>query len=364
MRDCRDLCVTPETELQQVLAVIDRGAVEIVLIADATGRLLGTLTDGDVRRALLRGLPLSVAVAEVMNPRFVSVGSDAAADQIVALMQARGIYQVPVVDGEGRLLGLHILRDLIGPEPRRNWAVIMAGGEGRRLWPITKYLPKPMLMVGGRPLVERLVTQLTACGFQTIFVSIGYLSHQIETHLGDGTQWGCQIRYLKEDRPLGTGGSLTLLPSPPDAPIVVVNGDLLTEVNFAALLDYHDQQQHLLTMCVKEFAYQVPYGVVKLDGRRIAALDEKPTQRYLVNAGIYALSPSTLEMIPKGVEYDLPNLVAALLRNNDSVGALSITEFWSDIGRPEDYDRLLSQTDRAKALASVEPGDATLRGID
>jgi NDP-sugar pyrophosphorylase family protein len=318
-----------------------------VLIVDGDDRLVGTVTDGDIRRALLRGLPLSVVVSKVMNPQFVSVGPETSPEQVVALMQARGISQVPVIDPDGRLLGLHVLRDLLGPEHRPNWAVIMAGGEGRRLWPITKYLPKPMLMVGGRPLVERIVSQLAACGFESVFVSTGYLSEHIETHLGDGAQLGCRIRYLKEDQPLGTGGSLKLLPSAPVAPVLVVNGDLVTEVNFAALMDYHVQQENALTLCVKDFSYQVPYGVVQLDGRNVTSLNEKPVHRHSVNAGIYVVNPEAIGLIPSGVEYHLTDLVTELLGRRRTVGALPITEFWTDIAHVEDYDRVLSRVEPA-----------------
>lgn len=342
MRDCRELTVSPDASLHQALAVIDRGAVEIVLVADEDHRLLGTVTDGDIRRALLRGLPFTVTVSHVMNAGFVSVGPEASQIQVLALMQARGLKQVPVLDVDGRLLGLHVLHDLIGAGQRPNWALIMAGGEGRRLWPITKYVPKPMLMVGGRPLVERIVTQLAACGFQRIFVSIGYLSQQIESHLGNGTQWGCRIHYLKEDRPLGTGGALSLLPERPVDPVLVVNGDLLTEVNFATLIDYHVQHRYALTMCVKEFSYEVPYGVVQLSDGCVTRVEEKPTQRFSINAGIYVLSPETVAAIPGGVEYHLTDLIADFVRRNRRVGAFPIREYWSDIGRVEDYNQVLS----------------------
>lgn len=340
MRDAEKILTGARASLREVLAVIDRGALEIAVVVGADGRPLGTVTDGDIRRAILRGLPLDTAAEEVMNSNFTAVGVDASPREVLTLMRARWIKQVPVLDAVGRIVGIHVLPDLVKNINRRpNWAVIMAGGEGRRLRPLTEKIPKPMLPVGDRPLLERIITRLVEHGFQRIFLSINYLGAAVEEHFGDGRRLGCSIAYLRETRPLGTGGALRLLPDDrPAAPLLVANGDLLTELNFSALMDYHAQQAHDATLCVREFNYQVPYGVVNLNGESVVSMVEKPLQRFFINAGVYVIEPELLSLIPPGVEYHLPTLLEAAGARGKAVGAFPVREYWLDIGQLEDYE--------------------------
>lgn len=338
MRSCDKLTIGPQTSLREVMAVIDQGAVEIALVVDGEGRLVATVTDGDVRRAILRGLALEAPVAEVSNRQFTAVGPDAASKEVLTLMLARSIKQVPVLSSDGQVLGLHVLPDLIGGVSERSqWAVVMAGGEGQRMRPLTENVPKPMLRVGNQLILGRIITQLVAYGFRRIFLSINYLGFKIEEHFGDGRRFGCTIEYLRESRPLGTAGALSLLPEYPTDSLLVTNGDLVTELNFSALMDYHVQQKHTATLCVREFNYQVPFGVVKVNKYRVASMEEKPLQRFLINAGIYVLEPELLSLIPRDTQYHMPNLLETASAAGKIVGAFPIREYWLDIGRLEDY---------------------------
>ncbi len=321
------------------MTIIDRGSEEIALVVDSQGCLIGTVTDGDIRRAILRGVGLESRVTEVMNPHCTVVGAEVSPKEVLTLMRARSLKQIPVTAPDGRLFGLHVWRDLVEPIVERpNWAVVMAGGEGQRLRPLTENLPKPMLQVGREPVLERIVVQLVAHGFHRIFLSVNYLGEKIEEYFADGRRFGCSIGYLREARPLGTVGALSLLPGRPDCALLVANGDLVTELNFSALMDYHTQQGHDATLCVREFSYQVPYGVVNLNRYRVVDMQEKPVQRFLINAGIYVLEAGLLGMIPPSVEYHMPKLLELASAAGKVVGAFPIREEWLDIGRLEDYE--------------------------
>lgn len=340
MRGFKGLTLLPESSLREAIAVIDRGVLQIALIATNGNRLLGTVTDGDIRRAIIRGLPLETPVSQIMNGEFTAVRPETFIQEVLNLMQARGLKQIPVLNSEGRLMGLHVLQDLIGIVELPNWVVIMAGGQGRRLHSLTERVPKPMLAVGERPLLDRTVAQLIAQGFRTIFLAVHYLGDQIQSYFGDGRKFGCEIKYLAETAPLGTGGALSLLPEKPAHSLLVINGDLLTEVNYVALLDYHVQNKCAATLCVREFKYQVPYGVVEVDHHLVLDVEEKPTQQFLINAGIYILEPGVLSLIPRNAKYELPKLISELRRQGKSVGAFPVREYWVDIGRQEDYEQV------------------------
>jgi dTDP-glucose pyrophosphorylase len=319
------------------MLAIDRGRLGIALVVDADGRLLGTVTDGDLRRAILRGVALDAAIDRVMNRDFTAVGRDATVSSVLELMRVRSIRQIPVLDAGGCMIALYFLPDLVEPSTRPNWAVIMAGGEGRRLRPLTEETPKPMLPVGERPLLENTVALLVSHGFRHLFISIHHLGDQIQTHFGDGEKFGCHIAYLRERKPLGTAGALSLLPERPRDPLLVVNGDLLTDVNLSALMDYHVETGCAATQCVREYVFQIPFGVVRCEEGQVIGVEEKPLQRLLINAGIYVLSPALLKLVPVDHEISMPDLLAQARREGYRVAAFPIRERWIDIGRPEDY---------------------------
>lgn len=337
--DPSGLCVSPESSLKEAMTALDRGRLGLVLVTDECGRLLGVVTDGDVRRAILRQVTLDQPISAVMNSRFTSLPSNATYDEAFDTMKRFSIKHVPVLDESGVVVKLFCLQDFVGVRSRANWAVIMAGGEGRRLRPLTDATPKPMLPVGGRPVLEAIVRHLVRHGFQSVFVSINYLGEQIESYFGDGRRFGCHVEYLRELQPLGTGGALRLLPKPTER-ILVINGDLVTDADLSALLDYHEEYGYAATVCVREFTYRIPYGVLYTQNSEVKRIEEKPVHCVLINAGIYVLEPFLLECIPSGQEYPLPEVLERALADGHPVGAYPIRERWIDIGYPEEYERV------------------------
>lgn len=334
----RSLRVDPATTIRETLRVIDRSRLGIALVTEGD-RLVGTVTDGDVRRAVLREVPLEAPVHEIMYRDFTFLPQGAPEGVARDLMQARQIKQLPVLAADGTVVGLYYLPDLLAPSPRPNWVVVMAGGQGRRLRPLTDEIPKPMLPIGGQPLLEVIIRRLVDHGFRRIFLSLHYRSEQIESYFRDGTPFNCRIEYLREDQPLDTGGALALLPERPTAPLLVINGDVVTDVNFSALLDYHVQHAGAATLCVREYAHEIPYGVVRCEGEVVQGLEEKPVQRVLINAGIYVVDPRLLSYMPAGQSWPLPRLVTNAMAAGERISAFLVHEQWLDIGQPADYER-------------------------
>jgi NDP-sugar pyrophosphorylase family protein len=248
------------------------------------------------------------------------------------LMRSRVFSQIPIVDAEGKLVGLHLLHDIIGAEARPNWAVIMAGGKGTRLRPLTDQIPKPMIRVAGRPILERIVLHLVGFGIRRIFLSINYLGHVIEEHFGDGARFGCSIQYLREDKPMGTGGSLVLLPERQTNPVLVMNGDLVTEADVGAMLEFHGAGGQSATLGVRRYWHVVPFGCVELDGDKVVSIEEKPTVTRLVNTGIYVLDPKVVERVPSE-PVGVPDLLEDCLARGEHVRAFEIEADWIDVGQ-------------------------------
>ena len=335
----RQVLVSADTALKDTIEKMDASALQIALVGDSAGRLAGVVTDGDIRRALLRGVTLESPTSAVMNPQPKSLRVGASREATMAFMRLHVVRQVPLLDDGGRIVELVLLDDLVGARELPNWVVLMAGGLGTRLRPLTDSVPKPMLPVAGRPILETIVQTLTEQGFRRIFIAINYKAEMIREHFGDGGRWGVNIEYLQEKTQLGTAGALSLLPEKPDAPLLVMNGDLLTHANLANLLDFHDEHRSAGTMAVREYDFRVPYGVVDLDGIAISGIQEKPLQRFFVNAGIYALSPAALKMIPRDKVFDMPALFGRLIEAGMSTFAYHLREYWLDIGRLEEFER-------------------------
>ena len=285
------IVIADSASIRDALQAIDTNGREMVLVRDKSGRIVGLISDGDIRRGLLARRTLDMPAATVMNREFFTVVPDVDRASILDIMKARSFQHVPVLDQDRRLVAIHFLRDLIGAAAKPNIAVIMAGGQGTRLRPVTESIPKPMLEVAGRPMLERIVLHLVGHGIQTIYISVNFMAEVIEKHFGDGSGFGCRINYLRESEPLGTGGSLSLLPRPPESPILVLNGDMISRVDVTALLEAHAQHGNLATIGVGPYQIQVPFGTVQADGERLESLAEKPTLDILVNRGIYVLDP-------------------------------------------------------------------------
>jgi NDP-sugar pyrophosphorylase family protein len=275
-------------------------------------------------------------VLSYANQHCSSVSPTSERSYALDLMRALGLSQIPIVDQQKRLIGVHLLRDILGSIERPNWAVIMAGGRGERLRPLTDTIPKPMIKVAGRPILERLVLHYVGHGVRTIFVAVNYMSYVIQEYFGDGTQFGCEIHYLEESRPLGTAGAISLLPTLPQHPLLVTNGDLITDFDVGAILSLHEQQGHAITVGVREYRHTVPFGVMEMEGGTVRSVREKPSLVCLANAGVYVLQPRLVTRIEKDKEFTMPELIEDCLLRNELVGGYAIDGEWLDVGRPAD----------------------------
>ena len=336
-RDFQRLLIRPEATLFEAMEMIERESIELVFVADDRGRVLGTLSDGDVRRAILRGAALHApGVRAAMNPNFRWVSTEVGRAEALDLMKSLEIGVVPVLDESGVIVGLHLLYDLIGAHEKPNVAVLMAGGRGTRLLPLTSDTPKPMLLVAGRPILERLVLQLVGSGIRTIYISINYLGHVIENHFKDGAKFGCEIHYVREDKPLGTGGALSLLPKTCRRnPMIVMNGDIITEVDVSRLLRFHEDGGFAMTACLRPWQTEIPFGVAEVEGDALIGIREKPKQQHLVNTGVYAVSDKAVQLIPEATEFTMPDLIERCFSRQFKVGAFQMQGDWIDVGRPD-----------------------------
>lgn len=330
--------IAPTAPLMTALERINGANAQIALVADAEGRLLGTVTDGDVRRAILAGHALDVPVQDIMK-RNPIVGRPEFTDQIfLNLMREHSVHQLPVVDQDGRLVDLILLDELIS-EQADYWVVLMAGGLGSRLRPLTENTPKPMLKVGSRPILETILGNLIEAGCRRFFISVNYLGTQIEDHFGDGSAFGVQIDYLREPQQLGTAGALSLLPETPSHPLIVMNSDVLTKIDYRSLLRFHKEHDAPATMCVRPHEVTVPYGVANIDGHQLQSIDEKPTHKFFINAGIYVLSPQSLDLIPREQKFDMTDLFNKVIETGQPPAVFPVQEYWIDVGRMEDFTR-------------------------
>lgn len=332
-----DAVVQPSDSIRDAMQHIDESGLQIAVVADEGNYLQGVVTDGDIRRGILEEADLDRSVQSVMNGTPVTAHPQEDRESLVDKMQARRIRQIPLVDDAGRVIGIEVLDDLLEPENRSNPVAIMAGGLGTRLRPLTEDCPKPLLEVGGQPILETILEGFIAHGFQRFYLSVNYKSGMIEDHFGDGSDWGVDITYLHEEQRLGTAGPLSLLPERPDEPLLVMNGDLLTKLNFAHLLDYHRDQDAVATMCVREHETQVPYGVIESEEQRMTGIEEKPTERYFVNAGIYVLESETLGLVPENEFFDMTELFEALIDREAEATVFPVREYWQDVGQREDF---------------------------
>ena len=339
MASWRDSLVSSTMTLRQTIEAITAGSLQIALVVDQNNKLLGTVTDGDIRKAILAGKDLSIPAADAMRKNPITCRSTTSRPAILGLMRERRIHQMPLVDEFGRVVDVLTVDDMLGVQRRSNPVVIMAGGLGTRLHPLTRDIPKPMLTVGGKPILETIIQSFIDQGFTNFFISLNFKADLISDYFGDGSRFGASITYLHEQTRLGTAGGLSLLPTNIVAPIIVMNGDLLTRISVDALLDFHEREDAVATMVVREDHYQIPYGVVEVDGTQIVSVDEKPTQRHLVNAGIYVISEEGLTDIPKDTYYDMPTHFVKLASAGNRTAAFPLHEYWVDIGRLDELER-------------------------
>ena len=339
MKEWTEILLKPNDTLETTIKTLHAGGKRIALVVDENKKLLGTVTDGDIRRSLIKHVTMDCSVKEVMNNAPSTALASEASDLIMSKMKRRDLLSIPLVDNQGTLVGLETLQHLLENRRYDNPVFIMAGGFGTRLYPLTEKKPKPLLNVGNRPILETIIKQFIEVGFHNFYISTHYKAEMIREHFGDGSNMDINITYLHEEKPLGTAGSLGLLPdSMPDLPIIMMNGDLLTKVNFQHLLDFHHEQMGLATMCIREYDFQVPYGVVEIEEQHVTTIVEKPVQKFFVNAGIYVLDQKLINKIDGKSYLDMPNLLEAQIENSEKVSVFPIHEYWLDIGRMEEYE--------------------------
>lgn len=337
MRNWQDILVKENQTLLETMKIIDDSSLQFALVVDEENHLLGTVTDGDIRRSILRGEKLTVEISKVMNnsPTYVKDGQSR--KKYYRLMQSKKLKQLPVVDNNYKIIDVLFLDKVISKN--ENTVVLMVGGLGTRLRPLTNDIPKPMLQVGGKPILETIIEGFKQYGYTNFILSVNYKKEVIQNYFQDGSPFDVNISYIEETKRLGTAGALSLITSKPSRSIFVMNGDLLTQVNFEQLMQFHTENKSLATMCVREYEYQIPYGVIETNGTSLVTIKEKPVHRSFVNAGIYVLSPEALNYIPKDQFFDMPELFQKLVDSMEKTSVFPIREYWLDIGRIDDFKK-------------------------
>ncbi len=355
--ELRGLCISPSDTIRQAIACIDRGGRGIIsLVVDENRHLLGTISDGDIRRAMLASIDLETPVGVLLArkvgtqyPEPVTARVGVGHEELMALMRQHVLRQIPILDDDGRVVDLILLDDLVPSQGSSLQAVVMAGGFGTRLRPLTEELPKPMLPVGGRPLMEHVLEQLQQVGIRQVNITTHYKPEKIIEHFGDGHAFGVNITYINEEQPLGTGGALGLM-SFPQEPLLVINGDILTQVDFRAMHIFHQENQADMTVAVRRYVIQVPYGVVECEGSQVTGLREKPKIHFFVNAGIYILQPIVYQYIPSGHHFNITDLIQWLLDAGRIVVSFPIYEYWLDIGQHVEYVQAQEDVEQGRVV--------------
>ena len=339
MNRWRDVLIGKNTSILEAIKIIDLGSHQIALVVDDGNKLVGTVSDGDVRRAILKGMSLDRQVQEIMFIEPTVASFQNSRDEIIATMKLKHLRQIPIVDDDGCVVGLDLWENLISLEERDNIVILMAGGLGSRLGELTKDCPKPLLRVGNKPVLETILENCLEYAFKHFYISVNYKADMVKEYFGDGSRWGVEIRYLEEKQRLGTAGAIGLLPEIPKAPVLVMNADVLTKINFKHLMEFHQEHGSVGTMCVREYEFQVPFGVVQLDNHTLRGIQEKPVHQFFVNAGIYVLNPEAVSLVPHNAHFDMPALFDRLIQQEMATAAFPVREYWLDIGRKDDLER-------------------------
>ncbi len=339
MKNIEKIILLPNATIKEAIRKIDDGAMKIALVTDEHLRLLGTISDGDIRRAILDSISLDSSIVGIYNKNPIVAYTDTPKSELEKLSKRHSILRIPIVDANHKLISIELTEELSVSTTKPNKVILMVGGLGTRLRPLTENTPKPMLHVGGKPILETIIERFSTYGFVNIIMCIGYKSHVIQDYFGDGSKFGVNIEYILEDKRMGTAGALSLLRERPKDPFFVMNGDLLTNINFEHLCDYHAMNNSKGTMCIREYDFQVPFGVVNLNGHNIIGIEEKPVHNFFVSAGIYMLDPDCIDIIPKNDFYDMPTLFEKMIEQNDNIISFPLREYWLDIGRIEEYEK-------------------------
>ena len=339
MKKWINILIDKNTTLLETMKIIDDSSLQFAVVVDDANYLLGTVTDGDIRRGILRGEGLDVPIKQVMNPSPITASIENTYNDCLILLKKHKLKQLPIVDMDNRIVDIIFADEDPVAKSNGNSVILMAGGLGTRLRPLTENIPKPMLNVGDKPILETIIEGFKRYGFTNFILSVNYKKEIIQNYFQDGSALGVSITYIEEEKRMGTAGPLSLLKKKPTSPFFVMNGDLLTQVNFEQLLRFHEDTDAVATMCVREYEYQIPYGVIETDGQQLISIKEKPLQRSFVNAGIYVLSPEILDYIPQNEFYDMPDLFKRLMEKQRNVSVFPVREYWLDIGHIADFER-------------------------
>ena len=334
-----DICIKPNSTIEDAIKTIEQGKVKISLILDSNDKFLGTLNDGDIRRAILSGKNLKNSIRDIFQANAIYSDISLSKKALVSLCIENQVSQIPILDKNKKVIGLFVLDEVFLKNKYKNTVVLMVGGLGKRLMPLTEELPKPMLKVGNNPILQTIIEGFSKDGFTNFIMCLGYKSDIIQNYFKDGKAFGVNIEYVVESKRMGTAGALTLINKRMTEPFFVMNGDILTNVNYEQLLDFHEANNAMATMCVREYDIEVPYGVVEVNNENILSIEEKPTHKFFVNSGIYLLNPNCIDLIPDNKLYDMPSLFEKLISNREKVISFPLQEYWIDIGRSSEYEQ-------------------------
>jgi len=339
MKNYKDILLKPTSTIKEALSIIDSGAMQIALVIDENEKLVGTLTDGDIRRGLLNNLSLDENIETIIFKKPTVCSIEDTKEKIIEVALSKKLHQIPIVDNDGTLVGIKEVAKLLKPEYKSNRVVLMVGGLGTRLRPLTDNTPKPMLKVGNKPILETIILNFKKYGFVNIVLCVSYKSEIIEEYFKDGSEFGVSIEYVHEKQRMGTAGALSLIKEKLNESFFVMNGDLLTNINFEHMMEYHILNKAIATMGVREYDFQVPYGVVKTKKENILSIKEKPVYKFFVSGGIYVLNPEALQLFSGDTYYDMPTLFEELIKNGQRSISFPIHEYWLDIGRLEEFEK-------------------------
>lgn len=358
IKEIIEIFIKAEDSIKTAMEAIDKGSRGIALIVDGEQRLVGTVTDGDIRRAILKGFSLKEPVKTIMNSNYIFITRNYSRTLVTTIFQNRGIMQLPVLDDDMRVVDVIFYHEFFEETVKENWALIMAGGLGTRLHPLTSETPKPMLRVGAKPIIETIIEQLKSYGYKNIILCLNYKADIIRNYFQDGSNFGVNIRYINEKKRLGTAGAIKLVKDYIDKPFFVLNGDILTKLNFEQFMQFHIKSGNCVTIGTKKYEIQIPYGVVDLSDEKVTGLKEKPCSSYFISGGMYCLDPDAIDMIPEDEYFDITQLISDYLDKGKKVGSFPITEYWMDIGRIDDYNQANVDYDsmfsRSEASAAYE----------
>lgn len=336
------LILNIETKFNDAIKLLDLNGNGVLPVVDEDEKLLGLITDGDIRKAILNN---HLDLEHIINKNPYKLNIDSSKAQIVSYLKKVHRRHLPLVDDKNKFIKIFTL-DEIEFNFKSNWVVIMAGGLGTRLGELTKDIPKPMLKVGTKPMIEHIIDMFVSHGFTKFMLSVNYKAEIIKEYFGDGSKFGIEVKYLEEKKRLGTGGALSLIDIELNEPFFVTNGDVLSSLDYEKLLAYHKEKNSIATMCIRKDSYQIPYGVIEVDeANNIKAMKEKPVKEFFINTGIYVLNPEVLNYVPKDEFFDLPSLFDVLKSKSENIKSFEITDYWIDMGKPSDYEKIKEKYD-------------------